>query len=104
MHIDVRASYPRARRRGILVALFATLLTFAFASPSLAAQGAVKISEDPFGSVAGAVGQHATEVEPDSFSFGLTTVAAFQTGRVLDGGSTDIGFATSNDGGAHWTH
>jgi hypothetical protein len=105
MQIDVHASYPRARRRGILVALFATLLTFAFVTPSLAAQsGAVKISDDPFGSVAGAVGQHATEVEPDSFSFGSTTVTAFQTGRVFDGGSTDIGFATSDDGGSHWTH
>jgi hypothetical protein len=104
MHIDVHASYRRTGRRGILVALLATLLLVAFATPSLAAQDTIKISEDPFGSVAGAVGQHATEVEPDSFSFGLTTVAAFQTGRVLDGGSTDIGFATSNDGGAHWTH
>jgi BNR repeat-like domain len=104
MQIDVRASYPTARRRGILVALLATLLILAFATPSLAARGAVKISEDPFGSVAGAVGQHATEVEPDSFAFRRTIVTAFQTGRVFDGGSTDIGFATSFNGGATWTH
>jgi Neuraminidase (sialidase) len=101
MHIDVH----RAGRRGVLVALFAMVLTVALVTPSRAAQsGAVQISEDPFGSVPGAVGQHATEVEPDSFSFGSTTVAAFQTGRVFDGGSTDIGFATSNNGGVSWTH
>jgi hypothetical protein len=85
-----------------VVALFAALLTLAFAAPSLAAQqGPVKISDDPFTS---APGQHATEVEPDSFAFGSTIVAAFQVGRVFDGGATDIGWATSNDGGVSWTH
>ncbi len=31
-------------------------------------------------------------------------VAAFQTGRIAPGGSTDIGWATSTDGGTTWTH
>jgi hypothetical protein len=35
---------------------------------------------------------------------GTTLVAAFQTGRVAPGGSTDIGWATSTDGGNTWSH
>jgi BNR repeat-like domain len=49
-------------------------------------------------------GQHSTEVEPHLLSNGTTMVAAFQTGRILNGGGTDIGWATSTDGGATWTH
>jgi len=52
--------------------------------------------------VAGGGGQHATEVEPDSFAFGNTIVATFQVGRIETGGATAIGVATSVDGGAHW--
>ena len=48
--------------------------------------------------------QHATEVEPDTFSFGSTMVAAFQVGRIFGGGSSDIGFATSTDGGVTWSN
>jgi hypothetical protein len=35
---------------------------------------------------------------------GSTLVAAFQTGRIAPGGSTDIGWATSTDGGTTWSH
>jgi hypothetical protein len=35
---------------------------------------------------------------------GTTLVAAFQTGRIAPGGSTDIGWATSTDGGTTWSH
>ncbi len=35
---------------------------------------------------------------------GSTLVAAFQTGRIVPGGSTDIGWATSTDGGTTWSH
>src|SRR5262249_11819336 len=31
-------------------------------------------------------------------------VSAFQVGRIFDGGSSDIGFATSTDGGHTWTN
>jgi hypothetical protein len=47
--------------------------------------------------------QHATEVEPDSFSFGNTIVSTFQVARFLTGGSANIGFATSFNGGQSWT-
>jgi hypothetical protein len=46
--------------------------------------------------------QHETEVEPDSFTFGRTTVAAFQVGRRFDGGAANIGFAVSPDDGRTW--
>jgi hypothetical protein len=61
----------------------------------------VKLSTDAF---TNSTSQHATEVEPDSFSFGSTIVAAFQVGRISTGGSSDIGFATSTDSGATWTN
>jgi hypothetical protein len=59
------------------------------------------ISTDPF--TAGP-GQHATEVEPHMLAMGNTMVAAFQVGRIAPGGATDIGWATSTDGGQTWTH
>ena len=58
-----------------------------------------RLSSDPF---TNSTSQHRTEVEPDTFSFGSTIVSAFQVGRFFDGGSDDIGFATSNDNGATW--
>src|ERR1700688_1919011 len=60
-----------------------------------------KLSSDPH-TVAPA--QHATEVEPHVLANGNTLVAAFQTGRIAPGGATDIGWATSTDGGTTWTH
>ena len=48
--------------------------------------------------------QHATEVEPSAFTWGSTTVTAFQVARIYGGGGADIGFATTTDGGAHWTN
>jgi hypothetical protein len=48
--------------------------------------------------------QHRTEVEPDTFAFGSTIVSAFQVGRVSGGGASDIGWATSRNGGATWSH
>jgi hypothetical protein len=46
--------------------------------------------------------QHETQVEPDSFAFGRTVVAAFQTGRFEDGGASGVGWATSRDAGRTW--
>jgi hypothetical protein len=58
-----------------------------------------RISVDPF---INASSQHATEVEPDMFAVGTTIVAALQMGRFFNGGASDIGFATSHDGGMTW--
>src|SRR2546423_850923 len=71
------------------------------ATPSAYANVALtQVSSDPFND---AQAQHQTEVEPDTFAFGNTIVSAFQSGRVFGGGSSNIGFATSTDGGATWT-
>ena len=59
-----------------------------------------QISSDPYTI---GPGQHATEVEPHMISNGSTLVAAFQTGRIAPGGATDIGWATSTDGGKTWS-
>ena len=60
-----------------------------------------QVSSDPYSI---APGQHATEVEPHMVANGTTLVAAFQTGRISAGGATDIGWATSTDGGTTWSH
>ena len=48
-------------------------------------------------------GQHRTQVEPDSFAHGNTVVTAFQTGRVFDGGASNIAWATTTNAGRIWT-
>jgi hypothetical protein len=60
----------------------------------------IRIADDPF---TNASSQHKTIVEPDTYSFGSTIVAAAQFGRFFDGGASDIGWATSTNNGASWT-
>ena len=45
--------------------------------------------------------QHETAVEPDSFAFGSTVVAAYQVGRFANGGASNIGVSVSTDAGLH---
>src|SRR5438105_256840 len=59
----------------------------------------VQLSSDPFTNL---TSQHATEVEPGSFSFGSTIITSFQVGRISGGGAADIGFAISTDAGTTW--
>ncbi len=61
----------------------------------------LRISTDPF---TGGRAQHASEAEPDTFSWGRTVVATFQVGRYRDGGAQAIGFAVSSDAGRTWRH
>ena len=79
------------------------MLTFAvyLAMAAPAHAQLVKISNDSFHNSSS---QHKTEVEPDTYSWGSTMVAAFQVARISDGGGADLGFATSTDGGKTWTH
>ena len=58
-----------------------------------------RISRDPY---ADAGAMHASEAEPDSFSWGATVVAAFQVARFPTGGAMNIGFAVSPDAGRTW--
>jgi len=46
--------------------------------------------------------QHETAVEPDSFSWGSTVVAAYQLGRFETGAASNIGVSVSRDGGRTW--
>jgi hypothetical protein len=69
--------------------------------PNPVGSNLTQISSDPY---TVGPGQHATEVEPHMLANGSTLVAAFQTGRISPGGATDIGWATSTDGGSSWSH
>lgn len=58
-----------------------------------------RLSRDPY---TNPESQHESEVEPDSFTFGRTTVSVFQVGRRFDGAATNIGFAVTTDDGRTW--
>ncbi|MEO6991356.1 MAG: sialidase family protein [Candidatus Baltobacteraceae bacterium] len=62
----------------------------------------VQLSADPFTNGGGA--SHATELEADTYAYGRTIVGTFQTGRYPDGGSSDIGWATSSNAGKTWKY
>jgi hypothetical protein len=70
-----------------------------FASDPPATVPLTQLSSDTF---TNASSQHATEVEPGSFSFGSTIITSFQVARISGGGGADIGYAISNDSGATW--
>src|SRR5260370_15785897 len=59
------------------------------------------VSADPYRNT---TSYHRTEVEPDTFAYGPTIVAAFQVGRFEDGGASNVGWATSTNGGRSWAH
>ncbi len=86
------------RRVSALLIMISALVLSPSGGPPAAAP--IQISSDPF---TNPDSQHATQVEPDTFAFGSTIVSAFQSGRYFDGGSSDIGFATSQNGGVSWT-
>ncbi len=58
-----------------------------------------RLSRDPYKTT---TGQHETQVEPDSFTVGRTTVVTFQVGRRFDGAADNIGFSVSSDDGRTW--
>lgn len=91
----------RWKRPAFLALTFSLLLTFSLVSLAFAAEQLTRISIDPF---TNPDSQHKTQVEPDTFAFGNTVVSAFQSGRFFNGGASDIGWATSTNGGQTWTH
>src|SRR5258708_8960869 len=86
--------------RTLVAVTFALLFTLATTISALASVTLLQVSSDPF---TNSDSQHATEVEPDTFAFGNTIVSAFQVGRFFSGGASDIGFATSTNGGHSFT-
>ena len=59
-----------------------------------------EISRDPYRNPQS---QHETQVEPDSFAVGSAVLAVFQSGRIFNGGASNIGFSFSPNRGVTWT-
>jgi hypothetical protein len=93
-----RSRFLRAAAVALPAAVAVLLMTGTAASANVTV---TQVSSDPYTDTQA---QHRTEVEPDTFAFGSTIVSAFQVGRVSGGGSSNIGWARSGDGGASWTH
>jgi hypothetical protein len=92
---------PASGKMSVLLALaLVFVISIVIATPVQAQFSLVKISTDSFHD---SDSQHKTEVEPDTYSWGSTMVAAFQVARIADGGGADLGFATSTDAGKTWT-
>jgi hypothetical protein len=72
----------------------AAVLAAATAAPA-SAVGVTRIHFDPF---TNGTSQHATEVEPDTFSHHGTTIATMQVGRFFNGGASDVGWSRTTDG------
>ncbi len=90
----------RARRHKVATTAVAVIASLAFSSTQpVVAATLTQIGADGY---VNTDSQHATQVEPDSFAFGSTIIAAAQTGRFFDGGSSNINFSTSTDGGNTW--
>jgi len=88
------------RRRAALVLGLAAAVALVLSLAAGASISIVQIAADPF---TNASSQHKTIVEPDTFGWGSTIVAAAQFGRFTDGGASDIGWATSTNAGSSWT-
>src|SRR3954447_13104227 len=88
------------RLRSLLAACGLALTVTALVAPAAVAAPAVRVATDPYTSAS--TGIHSTAVEPDSFAAGKTIVATFQIGRFEDGGTANIGWATSTDAAATW--
>src|SRR2546421_8358700 len=91
----------RWRSRAMLALTLSLVFVLSTTLLAYAGGGLKQISNDPF---TNKTSQHMTELEPDTFAFGNTIVSAFQVGRFYNGGASDIGWATSTDGGATFTH
>src|ERR671937_891762 len=90
-------SVPRRLPLALALAAVGALTLTLVASANVAV---TIIATDPF---TNATSQHATIVEPDTYSFGSTIVAAAQWGRFTDGGASDIGVSVSTNNGSSWT-
>lgn len=93
---------PRRTRAAVIAAGFAA----AIGLPTVASAAPLPIGTDPFTQAtcaASSATNHHANVEPDSFANGSTIIAAYQVGRIFDGGACAIGFSTSTNNGASWT-
>jgi hypothetical protein len=65
-------------KRILVIPMFLMLIPSADASSPTDGPSLVQLSADPY---TNPTSQHQTEVEPDTFAYGSTIVAAFQAGR-----------------------
>ena len=93
------AHSPLRRRFTLALALAATAALIL----ALSASANVAVTIIATDSFTNSTSQHQTIVEPDTFSFGSTIVAAAQWGRFNDGGSSDIGVSVSSNNGTSWS-
>src|SRR5437588_4320069 len=92
----------RALTMFILVLSLLTALALSSVRHTLAAPSLVQLSSDPY---TNSRNEHQTEVSPASSSYGSMIVSAFQVGHgSKNGGSSNIGWATSSDSGMTWTN
>ena len=87
-------------RRAVLALGFVATAALVLSLAAGATIPVLQIGTDPF---TNSTSQHKTVVEPDSFFFGSTGVAAAQAGRFFDGGSSGIVFARSVDNGVSYS-
>ena len=90
----------RALRRVAFAIAVAATVTLTVTLVAAANVAVTIIATDPF---TNSTSEHATIVEPDTYSFGSTIVATSQLGRFTDGGSSDIGVSVSTNNGSSWT-
>src|SRR5215203_3458227 len=100
-------SHPVSRTapRLVLAAIAASAMVIA-GPASVASAATLDIGIDPYTQAtcqASSPTNHRANVEPDSFSSGSTIVAAYQVGRIYNGGACAIGFSTSTNNGASWS-
>ncbi len=86
--------------RGLMAMTLALVFALSSTISAFASVTLLRLSTDPYTNT---TSQHATEVEPDTLSSGKTFVSAFQVGRFFNGGGSNIGFATSTNGGKGFT-
>jgi hypothetical protein len=97
----VATSRSRRFMRRALVVPGVFVALFALAGQALAVIPITTVAEDPYTNTNA---WHQALVEPDTYSYGNTIVAAFQGGgRFADGGSDNTGWATSTNNGLTWT-
>jgi hypothetical protein len=91
-------------KHGLIVlaaAGFVALPLMAAAAPPPKLDGLTRVSQD---GIVDGMGLHQSEVQPSLAVGGTdrTLVGAFEVGRIFNGGSSAVGFATSPNGGKAW--
>src|SRR2546423_13469040 len=96
----MKLAHSPLRRRITLALALAAMAALTLSLVASANVAVTIIATDPF---TNSTSQHQTIVEPDTYSFGNTIVAAAQWGRFTDGGASDIGGSVATNNDTPWT-